>query len=67
MNLSNSSHMVCHLKFPFMSSFSASFHTTFVLEVFFISVDIGNSIFISLYTGRSTYDYFSIFMLAVVT
>jgi hypothetical protein len=65
-NLSNSSHTVRRLKFPFMSSFSASFHTTFVLKVF-VSVVIGNSISLSHYTGRSRYVCFSVFMLAVVT
>jgi hypothetical protein len=53
-NLSNSSHTVRRLKFHSMSSFSASFHTTFVLEVFFLVV-IGNSIYIRLYTGNCMY------------
>jgi hypothetical protein len=46
--------MVRRLKFHTVSSFSASFHTTFVLEVIFLVV-IGNSIYIRLYTGNYTY------------
>jgi hypothetical protein len=52
-NLSNSSHTVRRLKFPFMAS--AHRFTQLLCCKFFVSVVIDNSISISLYIGRCTY------------